>query len=432
MQDAEAIAAEVRKQALDGLDPGSQLYGSVALELDEFIGERSIYVMRDARKQTIQIAEGTMTETMLRLRDEAFEARDAEQRQAAMAQASAVLQDAQATGIITPKAAALMRDDWIGDVQEGRVLRALQADPAGTAAALADPRQFQGLDPKRRIQLAATAQNRADSLANRAAIAADRAERARERQLKIEQDRAAYALHSVILEQPGTLATEDIDELVASRKITPEDGVRAIRMLTIEPATADSHDFVQQVEQLIDAGNLDDADRLIVTGRTEGQITDQTAQRLRALNRSSRGNTGPETAYARNAMALRNAIPVRGAGSNMLGGQNSRVEEAMIEYDKRVKSGEDPEAVYRDILPRARVLMEQATYDASDALLLPYAAVGTRLNLDTDATEQAIKQAFQDRQISLDVARDQLRLVDEWRRVQALQRQAAGATGGRR
>ena len=205
-----------------------------------------------------------------------------------------------------------------------------------------------------------------------------------------------------------------IQEARDSGLIRPEDATHMIRALRVEPATADDPVYVQMLERLAYAG--EDVGHDVDRGFADGKLTGQTATRIRSLNSSQQNRTQPKDDYHRFREALNGALTERGMLSDFFGGQEQRKASAFVEYDDRVRAGEDPREVYEDL--RKRATAGETPDMATSSLVLPRYYVGTRQDLDVPATAASLRAEFDAGRIGKDELIQQLRLLDEWRQAQ--------------
>jgi hypothetical protein len=328
-------------------------------------------------------------------------------------QARAAISRAQQTGLITEVDAGNRQRAFLSRATEVTI-RQRMLNEAGLDQLYRDllnPQMFRDLDERRRVELTAMVQSRANTLRHERVAAADRNERRAERQLRAIHDANEITLYSrmmlnnpptatelVIAAQNGQISREALERLNRARLIgnegrtDPETLFNLINFIHTRPGEESRRQIFEQMS----AGRLSVNDMQTLTNMThtvEGRDFSTSEQRF--YHDRIRDDLG-----AANPFAITRE-------------DSANYARASIEYYERIRAGERPQDVYQDISRRYRQI------EPSPAQLpIPRGSTSRPQNIaELQEAIRRLRAMYEARQITDADYNRELGNLQEWQRV---------------
>ena len=207
LEDTDALGTQLLERALEGVDDPELQQAIQGSASDFFLGRRP-HVSSLARRQATEIAQTDVLESLDRYRDIYTNATDGEAEQLALLGMQQAMEEAVNAGVIDPIKARAMFETTRDDAFELSILEQMQSNPQGVAELLNDDAQFQGLDPKRRLNLGLKANRIIEAQERERITRIERSERRAEKAHREQQDANLLDLSIALLQNPESVTPE--------------------------------------------------------------------------------------------------------------------------------------------------------------------------------------------------------------------------------
>jgi hypothetical protein len=434
-------AAAIRTRVLDGVShPVMQSY--LQRNLDHAIATGALHTRQQSFRVEASARSGELLQNLSNWAEAMAGAASEGQRQQYFDLAKADIQRHVDAGWISPEEGARARLRFQSQGQEVAAIRELGTNPSRLAQRLADPAQFQGMDPERRAVLLTRAQDRADAQSYRAQARAEHAERmaqARGRQFGDQQLNDLYVRAERARNGQGEMPT--LDEVHRLRDvISPGEMSAVLGTLRRSDAPVDRADTLRALTVEVDRLDPDEFERRAGQALQRGELRVETYRSLTTQNRTARRDDEPASAYRSGRAFVSDALDP----GNVVGGQFMRGplatarQNGLADYDAWAKA--NPTATREGAIATARRIVEtyqtMATSESRNTVGRPW---GYRGGLD-GITEETVRQAAQmlsrdareGRIGGVDLVRETERL-DAWQQILRTQpaKPAGGSSSGR-
>lgn len=183
-------------------------------------------------------------------------------------------------GAMTAEAGEKERQSVLSDIDEIKVRQLMREEPIDAEAALADPAQFQDLNPETRERLATQANNLADAVREDRVRAFEDWEDRQQDILEENQDALETELTGVILEagrgDPTAVETaptvQDIYNMQESRRLSPDGAKRLLKLRFAEISEENSFTFAGLTEDIYELSDLPFDQRQGAKKMLQGQL----------------------------------------------------------------------------------------------------------------------------------------------------------------
>ncbi|WP_022729779.1 hypothetical protein [Fodinicurvata sediminis] len=415
----------LREQILEDTDDPAvreafeQSYQRLALD-------KEVNVRRKAFKMEVDDAKATLDNTLPEYARLAASAENQAERTELLARGRTAIGEMAEAGYITQQEAVARERDLLGQVDTADVLNAIREDPDHAVDLLIDPNNYRNLGEEQRARLLDRADRRAEARQRSALAAQEKRQRQEEAAARRRrEDRAFEMFQTISTADDPTLLGEELEEAARKREISFSDYRLLRSTLEDESAPEDDEGLVLAIEDIIlrETRAPEEVHEMILEGRQDGRLTDDTVRRLWDKNRqiSRQESIYSSHDYSRAVDFIERHIVTTGPGSTFVrGDEQRRLARAMAELDRRLEAGEELPAIREDIVERYGT-------ETTSTLDLPRprrAPNGVESLEDVEAARAATADAHDAGELAVDRFEQEMELLDEYeRRLRAQMRQ---------